>query len=378
MSKEVATTGLTGLDHFRAQVLTTANQAELARTLPPHIPVERFIRNFISAVNAAPKLALCEARLVYREIMRAAGAGLLLDPMFGEAYLIAGFSDGKQVPQLRTGYRGLIKLARQTGEVATIYADAVHEHDHIECERGTAGKLVHRPLLFGDRGRAIGYYAVIQYKDGNWDFEPMDMAAIERIREFSDGYKAFKANKIKSTPWVDHFDEMAKKTVLRRLLKRQPMSPDAREWLAQEDSEEYAEPPRDATPPLRSPQRRLAALEMAIETAAATQGDGQQVTEQSAIEPAAPTADAGPSAPSLPAPLAVPKDGKGCPVDPAGYAQLYKDLLESVPGLERLDRFLAAEAPTVALLPAKMRTELTEAVKKRRRELDPGDLLNAG
>jgi recombinational DNA repair protein RecT len=145
---------------------------------------------------------------------------------------------------LRIGYKGLIKLARQSGEISLIYAHAVHQRD-IEDKRfsvvlGDNLKIYHEPDVFSDRGPVAGYYAVLKYRDGETDFEPMSVAEIHKIRDRTDAYRAFKAGRIKSTPWADWESEMARKTVIRRLLKRSPMSAEMQAAVKMIDEEEEA------------------------------------------------------------------------------------------------------------------------------------------
>lgn len=244
----VAAPKISPVEAFKMQVLPPEKAAELARALPAHIRPERFERNLLNAIMQNPGLMKCHPGLVYREVSKAAGLGLVLDPEIGEAYILTVWnpkSKAADMPQLRLGYRGMLRLARQSGEVAACFAHAVHENDVIECELGDNPKLVHKPLLFGERGAVIGYYAVVRYKDGTTDFEPMNREDVEKIRARSDAYKAFAAGKIKSTPWQTDFDEMAKKTAMRRLLKRVPKSPDLADALAVEDAGDRA---RDITP----------------------------------------------------------------------------------------------------------------------------------
>lgn len=220
-----------------AKVMTDEDRRQIASALPAHIRMERFERNLSNALMNEPRLLDCNPREVFREVAKIAALGLLIDAQLGEAYLIAS----NKGPQARIGYRGLMKLARQSGDVSTIYAHAVHQFDEIECTLGDDKRLTHKPKLFGERGSEVGYYAVVKYKDGTTDFEPMTLEEINKIRDKSDGYRAFKANKIKDTPWASSYEEMAKKTCIRRLMKRVPQSPDMADALSLEDRAEYAE-----------------------------------------------------------------------------------------------------------------------------------------
>jgi len=250
---------------FLATALPKARQDAIEKILPAHVKKERFLRNFAIAVNQHPKLLNCDPIEVFNEVSKAAALGLYMDPQLGEAYLITGFSDNRTVPQLRLGYRGLIKLARQSGEIKTIYAHEVHAADECEIRLGDEKRLDHRPnMMVEDRGPIVLYYAVVKYVNGETDFEPMTIAQIHRIRDRSDGWKAFKAGKIKSTPWGTDEGEMAKKTVLRRLLKRIPASPELADAIAIEDKADFSGIEEVPAAPVRA----AATLEAAGEAAA--------------------------------------------------------------------------------------------------------------
>jgi phage RecT family recombinase len=222
----------------------------------------------VNALMQKPDLLKYDPRLVYREVSKSAGLGLLLDPQLGEAYLVDAYNykTQKTEPQLRIGYKGVCKLSRQAGDVTNIYAHEVCENDPIIVRMGTDKCIDHTPQVFSDRGPVVGFYAVIKFKDGTFDFECMTVAQCQSIRDRSDGWKAYKAGKIKSTPWFTDEEEMSKKTVLRRLLKRQPQSPDLSEAIKIEDDADYAEMrsishAREAVPALPPNPRQAAAIE---------------------------------------------------------------------------------------------------------------------
>lgn len=260
---EMVTTRLTPVEAYANEVFgDNGRQSELWASLPRHMAPDRFRRNCIILLMQKPELLKFDPRFIYREVAKAAALGLLLDPQLGEAYVVPVYVPGRQgkaahyEPQLRVGYRGLIKLARQSGEVRRIYAHEVCEHDHIECDMGVDKRLVHKPQLFADRGAIIGYYAVIHYADGETDFEPMSLADIHAIRDQkSDGWRAYQAGRIKSTPWATDFAEMAKKTVIRRLLKRVPQSPELSDALALEGAADETERRVLSAPAPQSPKR---------------------------------------------------------------------------------------------------------------------------
>lgn len=245
-------------------------EEQIRRALPPHIPLSRWRRVIVTSIINDPKLLRVDPMKLLRAAMKLAPLGLLTDPLLGEAYLIA---DGKGEVQTRVGYRGYIKLARQSGEISVIYAEKVHAKDVFKVKRGLDPDLVHEPDVFAeDRGPVVGYYAVAKFQNSeDADFEIMTVKDIHRIRDRSDAYRAFKAKLIKSTPWDTDEDEMAKKTVLLRLRKRLPMSADIAAKLAEVDAEARELEARDITPPtgqvvpIRGPVNSLDSLASALE-----------------------------------------------------------------------------------------------------------------
>lgn len=231
----------TQLDSYWAEVLPPQKAANLYRSLPAHIKPAVFERNLLNAFMASPELMQFPPALVYREIAKAAALGLYLDPLLGEAYIVIAYNykTKRQEPQLRVGYKGFMKLARQTGNVTTIYCHEVHAFDEVEADFGHPLVFHHRPRLFTERGPIVGYAALIAFKDGNFDFEPMSLKQCYAVRDRSDAWKAYKENKIRSTPWSTDENEMCKKTNLRRLLKRQEQSPEIVRANQIEDEADY-------------------------------------------------------------------------------------------------------------------------------------------
>lgn len=270
------------------EVLPADRLADLSRSLPSHIRPELFKRNLLNVVMINWELMKCEAGLLFREVSKAAGLGLFLDPALGEAYIVMAYNykTKQQEPQLRIGYRGLTKLARQSGSVSLVYAHEVRANDHIVCRLGTEKQLVHEPKLFTERGDIIGYYAVITYNDQAFDFEPMSVAEIHGIRDRSDAWKAYSEKKIKSTPWSTDESEMAKKTVIRRLMKRAPQSPELVEALRIEDSAEGYISDRTVVPKRVAPVPPTLSLVTPPEFPAEATTLGQDLAKRTAPKPA--------------------------------------------------------------------------------------------
>lgn len=198
--------------------LLTKNKAAIMKTLPLGFNFDRMCRTLINAISTTPQLAQCSPASLFLSSVRSFSLGLEPNGALNEAYLVPYWNSKKACneAQFMPSYRGLQNLARRSGEIAEIYAKSVKENDTFEVEEGTERKIIHKPDYTRERGKAVCFYAVFRTKDGNVDFEVMSMDEIEAIRNRS---KA--AN---SGPWCTDFEEMAKKTVMRRLLKRAPMS----------------------------------------------------------------------------------------------------------------------------------------------------------
>ena len=190
---------------------------KFAAVLPPHVPSERFVRVCLSAINQNPDLLKCEPKSFLQSCLTAAQLGLEPDPNLGQAYFVP-FNDTKnrvKKVQLIPGYKGYIALARNSGEISSIGAHEVMEGDLFEYEFGLNEKLRHIPAL-NDRGAITHFYAIAKFKDGSHHFEVMTWEEVNRIR--------LKSKMKDSGPWADHFVEMGKKTVIRRLSKYLPLS----------------------------------------------------------------------------------------------------------------------------------------------------------
>jgi recombination protein RecT len=214
-------------------------KGEIARALPRHLNADRMARIALTCFRNVPKLAECDPHSVFAAVLQSAQLGI--EPgLMGEAHLIPY---GKTC-QLIPGYQGLIKLAKQTGQVVDIYAMAVREKDKFSCTYGLNRTLDHQPLSkaggfpasVAERGEIIGVYAVAVFKDGTRTFTLLGKDEIDRVRDGSQGYKtALKYGK-KDTPWIAHYEEMALKTAIRRLCKMLPKSPELAQAIALEDA----------------------------------------------------------------------------------------------------------------------------------------------
>lgn len=207
--------------------LLKTKQGEIAKMLPKHLNADRLLKVAQIAATTTPALAKCDVASLVGAIGQCAQMGLEPNTVLGHAYLVpfntkrkdaAGNERWVNSVQVIIGYKGLIDLARRSGQIVSIAAHEVCENDKFELVYGLDEKLIHTPSL-GDRGATIGFYAVAKLKDGGHCFEFMSRLQVEQIQAAAD-----KKNKFPSKVWQEHFTEMGRKTVIRRLAKYLPLS----------------------------------------------------------------------------------------------------------------------------------------------------------
>ena len=215
---------------FRGQFERMA--PEIGSALPPHIPVERFMRVVLTAVNGNPDLLGADRRSLFEASMKAAQDGLLPDGRDGAlvVYNTKVKEDGKdrwiKKVQWMPMIGGILKKVRNSGELLSISAHVAYENDEFTYVLGDEEKIEHKPAV-GDRGLPVLVYAIAKTKDGGIYREVMTIADIEKVRNVSRAKD--------SGPWKDWWDEMSRKTVLRRLAKRLPMSTDLDDLIRRDD-----------------------------------------------------------------------------------------------------------------------------------------------
>lgn len=195
--------------------------SELKKSLPAHIPTDKFVRTVQTALTLNPELAEADKNSVLTSCMKAASDGLVLD---GREAALVTFNTKNQKTgkwekkaQYMPMVAGIIKRVRNSGEISRLNAFVVHENDDFEVCYGLEMTIRHKPN-FTNSGKVVGVYAACVFKDGEADFEFMTKDQVEAIRNRSkSGGKG---------PWVTDWEEMARKTVIRRLAKRLPVDSD--------------------------------------------------------------------------------------------------------------------------------------------------------
>jgi len=242
---------LAPVDEIKLTLSKMANQFKAA--LPPQVSVERFTRVAMTAISQTPSLVKCERNSLYSAFMRCAQSGLLPD---GKEAAIVPFGDKATFMPM---VAGILKQVRNSGELASITPGIIKEKDQFRYWVDSDGAhLNHEPELFKERGAVIGAYALAKTKDGATYIDVMPMDEIEKIRNVSRSKD--------SGPWKQWWDEMAKKSVIRRLAKLLPSSTDL-ESLLREDDDLFMPGPSEEDLPreAREPAKKSSTLGKIIE-----------------------------------------------------------------------------------------------------------------
>lgn len=190
----------------------TAMKPEFAKALPAHVTPEKFERTTMTAIANNPDILACEKTSILSSCMKAAQDGLILDGK--EAALVKFGNKAQYMPMVA----GIMKLVRNSGELSSLTAQVVHENDKFSYNPASGEAPQHEPDWFGTRGKVIGVYAVAKLKDGSLVVEIMSRDDVEAIRK--------RSRSGTSGPWVTDWNEMARKTVIRRIAKYLPKSTD--------------------------------------------------------------------------------------------------------------------------------------------------------
>lgn len=235
---------------------------QIQAVLPSHISVEKFERVAMTAINNNPELLTADRRSFFNQCQKAAQDGLLPDGREG-ALVIFKDKSGKQLVQWMPMVFGIIKKIRQSGEVSSITAHIVYEKEIADgmfsYVLGDDERIEHRRYLGTDRGKPALVYATCKFKDGGVEREVLTISDVEKARAVS------RTGKSEYGPWAKWWDEMARKTAIRKLSKRLPLSADDRRVVERdEDHSDFAKQRAEASEMLNKAASQISAPAPAI------------------------------------------------------------------------------------------------------------------
>lgn len=222
-------------------------ESQIAEAMPKHMNIERLSRIALTTIRTNPKLLECSIPSLMAAVMQSAQLGL--EPgLIGHCYIIPY---GKEATFI-IGYKGMIDLARRSGNIQSISAHEVYENDFIELIYGLEENLKHVPWFLRkdekptESGKVVGAYMVAKFNDGGHFIHYMPISEIEAHRKRS------KASN--NGPWVTDYTEMCKKTVVRSGWKWLPISVEIASAVTQDETTRKDitpsdEPFIDITPP---------------------------------------------------------------------------------------------------------------------------------
>lgn len=207
-------------DDQEPAVVTLMKQfkTQIAQSLPKHLNNDRVTRIVLNEFRRNPALLECEPFSVIGSIVQSAQLGLEIGSGLGHAYLVPYGKECQFIP----GYKGLADLTRRTGKIKGIWSEVVLTGDYF-----FHGFKMGRPILDftpnddvdrADETLITHAFCVAEFDNGSFVWEVMSRSEIERV-------KSKRKNKYDGV-WKEHYAEMCKKTVLRRAVKKLPMSPE--------------------------------------------------------------------------------------------------------------------------------------------------------
>ena len=193
---------------------------ELASALPKFLDTDHFVRSAITEFRLNPALSECSVPSVLGYFMQAAATGLEPASVLGQCYPVPfnNKKTGQREVQFLISYKGMLSIARRSGEIASVIAEAVHEKDEFVLEYGMEPKLIHKPFIDGDPGAFRGAYCIVRFKGEGVEpvikYMPKSEIDKHRARSKASSYG----------PWVTDYEAMALKTVFRSVFKWLPIS----------------------------------------------------------------------------------------------------------------------------------------------------------
>lgn len=223
----------------RNLIMSDAFQQQIKKAMPAAMSSDVMLRVAVTTIQKTPKLLECSRESLMQCVLECAQLGLLPDGILGQAYMVPY----SKVATLQIGYRGILELARRSNQVKFVVGEAVYDCDKFKISYAPVRTMSHDPDIDNpDRGRKedgkylpIGFrgaYGLVVYKDDTIDFEYLPLHKIERVRAGS------QTGSSKDGPWLNHFEEMAKKTGIRSLGKRLPLSADDLRMLVRDEYNE--------------------------------------------------------------------------------------------------------------------------------------------
>lgn len=211
--------------NVKMQNLLNKMLPEIEKAIGKAMTADRFARIALTLYNSNELFYSADTKNFLACLMQAAQSGLEPNTVLGEAYIVP-YKNNKQGTvevSFQLGYKGLLKLAHNSGQFEAIYAHEVREGDRFEYSYGLNKDLIHVPADIPS-DKVTHYYAVYKLKNGGFDFVVWSKERVEQhAKAFSKQY-TWNGKVNSNSVWAKNFDSMAKKTVIIDVLKYAPKS----------------------------------------------------------------------------------------------------------------------------------------------------------
>lgn len=229
------------------KTLLEKSKSQIELALPKHLNAERFARIALTELRKNPFLLNCEPKSFLGAVIQSSQLGLELGSSLGHAYAIPFYNSKEKIYECQfiIGYRGMIDLARRSGQILSISAQPVYSNEVFEFEYGINETLRHIPIIDGDNGQFKGAYAIAQLQGGGYQFDFVPKHKIDAIKEQQLGKIKSEYAK-KYSPWVTAYEEMARKTAVRRLFKYLPVSVEMQRAITLDEQADFGSQKNDS------------------------------------------------------------------------------------------------------------------------------------
>jgi recombination protein RecT len=215
---------------------------QMATRTKSQLVFEREAKFALEIIQNSEKLQSCDPATVYSSIVNVSALGLSLNPVLGEAALIPRWNRNKRMNDctLSPMYRGLVRLATESGRVTHVKAELVFELDEIDMSLGANPDIKHNPMpsiIGGEAERVVDFinrernklravYVVAHLNDESKIIGVMSYDEILKVAMCSEAFnpRPDRNGKKRSPygPWLEHPGEMAKKALINREQKTWP------------------------------------------------------------------------------------------------------------------------------------------------------------
>lgn len=244
--------------------------SSISNSLPQHMDPKRFSKIAFVTIHDNQELLKCSPLSLTSAVIKCAQIGLEPNAL-GHIYLIPFDNKKKGIKEVQVviGYKGLMELARRSGNILEIYSEIVYENDEFQMTMGTDRKVYHVPFTKNkfpvsnteERGKILGAYAVARFKDGGYQLAYLDIDEVMKRKSFSRGADS------PYSPWAKHFEEMVHKTAIRKLANLLPLTSEvARSMSVDDDQDDDMPRPVDPIGDLSITDRSLAEDAVVVDT----------------------------------------------------------------------------------------------------------------